>query len=49
MLWIFVVGMLAVWLLGVTTKFTMGGLIHMFLVVAVVSVFLRILRGSSTN
>jgi len=37
--------LLALWLLGVTTSYTAGGLIHVLLVVAVVVVLVRIIQG----
>ena len=40
-----VVVVLVLWLLGVVTSYTMGGLIHVLLVVAVVMVLLRIIQG----
>jgi hypothetical protein len=33
------------WLLGLVTSYTMGGLIHVLLVLAVVTVLYRIIRG----
>lgn len=33
------------WLLGLVSSYTMGGLIHVLLVLAVVMVLLRIFRG----
>ena len=38
--------LLVLWLLGFVSSFTLGGLIHMFLVVAVVIVVLRLLQRS---
>ncbi|AGI40062.1 lmo0937 family membrane protein [Thermoclostridium stercorarium] len=35
----------ALWLLGVLTSFTLGGLIHILLVIAVITVLVRIIRG----
>ena len=35
------------WLLGIVTSYTMGGLIHLLLVVAVVVVLIRIIGGRS--
>jgi len=35
------------WLLGVVTSYTMGGLIHILLVVALVVFLLRIIRGEN--
>jgi len=33
------------WLLGLVTSYTMGGLIHVLLVLAVVTVLYRVIRG----
>lgn len=33
------------WLLGLVTSHTMGGFIHLLLVIAVVAVLVRIIRG----
>ncbi|MCP9886289.1 lmo0937 family membrane protein [Synechococcus sp. ATX 2A4] len=38
--------LLVLWLLGLVSSFTLGGLIHLFLVVAVVIVVLRLLQRS---
>lgn len=35
------------WLLGMVSAYTMGGFIHILLVVAVVVVLLRVIRGRS--
>jgi len=40
-----VVVLVALWLLGMVSAYTMGGLIHLLLVIAVVVVLLRIIRG----
>ncbi|MBU4179955.1 MAG: lmo0937 family membrane protein [Proteobacteria bacterium] len=40
-----VVILVVLWLLGFVTSHTMGGLIHVLLVVAVVVVLLRIIQG----
>jgi len=37
--------LLILWLLGVVSSYTVGGLIHILLVVAVVVVLIRIIRG----
>ena len=37
--------LLVLWLLGVVTSYTMGGLIHVLLVIAIVVVLLRIIQG----
>lgn len=41
----FVVILLILWLLGMVSSYTMGGVIHLLLVVAVVVVLLRVIRG----
>jgi hypothetical protein len=33
------------WLLGLTTSYTLGGFIHILLVLAVVTVLIRIIQG----
>ena len=40
-----IIVLLVLWLLGVVTSYTLGGLIHILLVVAVVVVLLRIIQG----
>ena len=45
MLWTIAVIMLALWLLGLVSSYTMNGFIHILLVVAVVMVLLRLIRG----
>lgn len=47
MLYTFAVVLLVLWLLGLVTANTMGGLIHLLLVVAIVVVLLRVIRGGS--
>jgi hypothetical protein len=37
--------MLILWLLGLVTSYTMGGFIHILLVVAIVVVLLRVISG----
>jgi hypothetical protein len=45
MLWTILVILLVLWLLGVVTSYTMGGLIHLLLVVAVVILVVRLVSG----
>ncbi|HAS52641.1 MAG TPA: lmo0937 family membrane protein [Nitrospiraceae bacterium] len=45
MLWTIVVVLLVLWLLGFVSSYTMGGLIHILLVIALVVVVIRILQG----
>jgi len=41
---IFVI-LLVLWLLGVVTSYTMGGFIHILLVLAVITLVIRLLQG----
>jgi len=45
MLWTIAVILLVLWALGLVSSYTMGGFIHLLLVVAVVVVLLRIIQG----
>ncbi len=45
MLWTIMVILLVLWLLGMVTSYTMGGLLHILLVVAVVILILRLVSG----
>ena len=46
MLWTIAVVLLALWLLGLVSSYTMGGLIHILLVVAIVMVLVNLIsRG----
>ena len=45
MLYTIAVVMIILWLLGLVTSYTMGGLIHVLLVIAIVVVLLRIISG----
>lgn len=45
MLWTICVVLIILWLLGIVTSYTMGGLIHILLVVAVIVVLVRIIQG----
>ena len=40
-----VVVLLALWLLGLLTSYTAGGLIHVLLVIAIVVVLVRVIQG----
>jgi hypothetical protein len=40
-----IIVLLVLWLLGVVTSYTLGGLIHILLVVAIVVVLLRVIQG----
>lgn len=45
MLWTLVVILLVLWALGLVTSTTMGGLIHLLLVAAVIVVLVRVIQG----
>jgi len=45
MLWTIFVVLLALWLLGLATSYTLGGLVHILLVAAVVIVLIRFIQG----
>jgi len=45
MLYTIAVVLLILWLLGLVTSYTMGGFIHILIVVAIVVVLLRIISG----
>ena len=45
MLWTIAVILVVLWLLGLVTSFTMGGFIHVLLVIAIVVVLLRVIQG----
>jgi hypothetical protein len=47
MLYTIAVVLLILWLLGLVTATTMGGFIHILLVVAIVMVLLRVIQGRS--
>ena len=45
MLWTIFVILLVLWLLGLVTSYTMGGFIHILLVLAVIVLVIRLLQG----
>ena len=45
MLWTLAVLLVVLWALGLVTSYTMGGFIHVLLVVAVVVVVVRVIQG----
>jgi hypothetical protein len=48
MLWTIFVILLVLWLLGVVSSYTLGGFIHILLVVAVVVLLVNLLSGRRT-
>ena len=47
MLWTIFVILLVLWLLGVVSSYTLGGFIHILLVLALVVLLIRIVQGRS--
>ncbi len=45
MLWTIALILIVVWALGILTSYTMGGLIHLLLIVAVVVLLIRVIQG----
>ena len=45
MLWTIAVIMIVLWLLGMVTSYTMGGFVHLLLVIAIVMVLVNIIQG----
>ena len=48
MLWMIAVALMVMWVLGVATSYTLGGLVHVLLLLAVVSLVAQIIRGRRT-
>jgi len=47
MLFTIAVVLIVLWLLGLVTSYTLGGFIHILLVIAIVVVLVRIIQGRS--
>lgn len=45
MLWTIFVILLVLWLLGMVTSYTLGGFIHVLLVIAIAVVLIRVISG----
>jgi len=45
MLWTIFTILVVLWLLGMVTSYTLGGFIHILLVLAVVTVLIRVIQG----
>jgi len=45
MLWTIAVVLVVLWLLGFVTSYTLGGLIHGLLVIAIVVILLQVIQG----
>jgi hypothetical protein len=47
MLWTIAVILVIMWLLGMVTSYTLGGFLHLLLVLAIIVVLIRIIQGRS--
>ena len=45
MLWTIAVVLIVLWLLGLVTSYTMGGVIHVLLVIAVIMILVNVIQG----
>jgi hypothetical protein len=45
MLWTIALILIVLWLLGLVSSYTMGGFIHVLLVIAIVVVLIRVIQG----
>ena len=45
MLWTIAIILIVLWLLGIVTASTMGGFIHILLVIAIIVILVRVIRG----
>lgn len=45
MLWTIALILLVMWLLGMVTAYTLGGFIHLLLVLAIITVLIRVIQG----
>ena len=45
MLWTIAVLLLVLWALGMVTSYTLGGFIHLLLILAVISIAIRLIQG----
>ena len=45
LLWIIAVVLIVLWVLGLATSYTLGGFIHILIVVAVIVVLIRVIQG----
>jgi hypothetical protein len=45
MFWTIFVVLLVLWLLGVATSYTLGGFVHVLLILAVIVILVRIIQG----
>ncbi len=47
MLWTIAVILVIMWALGMVTSYTLGGFIHLLLVLAIITILIRVIQGRS--
>jgi len=47
MLWTVFVILLVMWMLGMATSYTLGGFIHILLILAIATVLIRVIQGQT--
>jgi asparagine N-glycosylation enzyme membrane subunit Stt3 len=45
MLWTIAMILIIMWLLGMVTSYTLGGFVHILLVLAIITVLIRVIQG----
>ncbi|MCF7920616.1 MAG: lmo0937 family membrane protein [Candidatus Cloacimonetes bacterium] len=45
MLWTIAVVLIVLWLLGLVTSYTLGGFVHILLVIAIITILIRVING----
>jgi hypothetical protein len=48
MLWTIAVVLVILWLLGLVTAYTLGGFIHLLLVIAIIAILIRVINGKKS-
>jgi hypothetical protein len=46
-MWTIIIILLILWFLGLITSYTLGGVIHILLVIAIILIVIRLLQGRS--
>jgi len=44
-MWTIVIILLVLWVLGLVSSYTMGGLVHVLLVIAIIVILVRVIQG----
>jgi hypothetical protein len=47
MLWTVALVLIILWLFGLITSYTLGGFIHVLLVIAIITILVRIIKGKN--